>query len=121
MTLGRLDQKKFPFFREATEAANSDIYNNSGFGILTLEVSGAESVSLKVQGCINSEDANKNPIADENLVWSDLAAINTKDFSLGSTISANGIYAISIIGMPKIRVVLESVSGTVNAIGVLEA
>lgn len=121
MALSRLDQKKFPFFREASSAGNSDIFGNNGYDSLTLEVSGATGVSLKVQGCINLEDANKNPIPDANLQWSDLAVINMKNFNVGSSISENGIYAIGVNGLAKIRVVLESVTGSVTVIGTLEA
>ncbi len=121
MVLGKLDQQKFPFFRGASAAATSDIYNNSAYGVLTLEVSGASSISLKVQGCVNVENADKTLIPDNNLVWSDLAVIDTKDYSVGSSITANGIYAIGISGLAKIRVVIESISGTANVIGVMEA
>ena len=122
MALGKLDQKKFPFFRETTSAGASDIFDNYGcYGILTLEVSGATAISLKVQGCINVEDGDKKPIPEEDLEWTDMALINAGDFSVSSSASANGVYSVGISGLTKIRVVIDSVSGAATVIGVMEA
>ena len=121
MVLSKLDQIKFPFFRGVSSASESDFFNNNCYNILTLEVSGAESVSLRVQGCVNIEDSRRVPLDDEDLTWFDLATINAGDFSVTSIITANGIYSIGISGTTKIRVVVDSVSGSATVVGVLEA
>ena len=121
MVLGKLDQKKFPFFRGVSEAAVSDIFNNNMYDSLTLEITGAESIQLRVQGCINVEDANKNPIPEENLEWNDLGLINIKNFTVVESATVNGIYCIGIGGLTKIRVVIESVTGSATVTGVVEA
>lgn len=121
MVLGKLDQKRFPFFREQSSAGVSDIFNNTMYGSLTLEISGVEAIQLKVQGCIKIEDADKNPIPEQDLEWSDLGLIAIKNFTVVETAVANGIYSVSIAGLNKVRVVIESVTGDATVIGVLEA
>ena len=116
MALVKLDQKTFPFFKGATAAGSSDIFNNYGnYTSLSLEVSNATAISLKVQGCINVEG-----IEDANLSWTDLAVINNGDYSVSSNIAANGIYSVGISGLTKIRVVITSITGDVTVIGVME-
>ena len=121
MVLNKLDQTKFPFFRGITGAAESDVFNNNCYNILTLEVSGTDGIALRVQGCVNIEDSRRNPLSDSELTWFDLAVIDAGDFSVSKSITKNGIYSIGISGTTKIRVVADSVSGSLTAIGVLEA
>ena len=121
MPLSKLDQKKFLFFRQATAAGASQSYSNNCYGNMTLEISGdISSISLKVQGCINVEDAEKNIIDDANLDWTNLAVIADKDFAVSEAITAKGIYNVGIIGLARIRIVIESLSGEATVIGVLE-
>ena len=122
MIAARIDQVKFPFFKGVSAAGSSDIFNNIYcYNALTLEVSGSTAVSLKVQGCINTEDVNKQPIPDVNLEWTDLGIINLSDFSVTASATSNGIYSVTIAGIAKVRVVLESVTGSTTVIGVMEA
>ena len=123
MALSKLDQKVFPFFRAANMAGVSDVFSNFNYDLLTIEVSGsAMSVQATIQGCINTVGPNKEPIDNANLEWSDLAVINTADYSVSEKINSKGIFSIGISGLSKIRVVLNNISGgVVNIIGVLEA
>lgn len=70
----------------------------------TLEVQGADTCSITVQGCVNDkEEDNITPLDDENCQWTPLANISVKDYEITETITSDGIYYISLSGIQRIR------------------
>lgn len=98
------------FHNEASTPETSTAIGNPNLGSqITIEVSGADELSLKVQGfCYGSED-------DDN--WTDLAVIDASSLSIKPDITKPGIYFVGIDGVTKIRTDLESVTGEVTVYG----
>lgn len=121
----RTDKQIFPFFDSVktpvSAAGTSEPFRNNGFSTLTLEVSGATSIALSVEGCVNIIKPNGETMTDEECSWTPLAIINMSDFSVLSEIADNGIYAIGINGNARVRVVVSSIEGEAIITGVAEA
>ena len=117
----RADKQIFPFFDSVktpiSAAGTSESFHNNGFSTLMIEVSGASSIDMEIEGCINILDANGEPKEDANCVWTKLGLYNLNDFSFAKKITGNGIYAISIDGTARVRVVVNSVSGNTTILG----
>lgn len=104
-------KKEIKFLDNISAPVNTGmVYDNIVCDILSLETKGtATDYIVKVQGC-NSLDCDE---------WYDVAAINTKDFTIGD-ITKNGIYEIGIESVRKVRVVCTALSsGTLTANGLL--
>ena len=121
----RTDKQIFPFFDSVrtpvSAAGTSEPFRNNGFASLTLEVSGASSIALTVEGCVNIIKPNGEAMSDVECSWTPLAIINMSDFSVLSEIANNGIYAIGISGSARVRVVISSIEGEAIITGVAEA
>lgn len=102
--------QNFKFLEYAKTVTESNVMSNPNNGSqLLLQVTGSGvGVSLKVYGLIDNEKD----------VFFELASINLKDFSTNNAITSNGIYAIGIDGISRIKVKVESItSGNVNVFG----
>ena len=121
----RTDKQIFPFFDSVktpvSTAGTSEAFRNNGFETLILEVSGATSISLTVEGCINIIKPNGETMTDEECSWTPLAIINMTGFEVLSEITSNGIYAIGINGNARVRTVIDSIEGEAVITGVAEA
>lgn len=116
-----LNVKIFPFFDSVktplTSDGTSDSFGNNGYDNLTLEVSGAGSGVFAVQGCVNTLNADGNPLDDEDCAWTTLAVINANSYSKATSIGANGIYYVGVHGVSRVRVAATSVSGPKTIVG----
>ena len=121
--MAKLDVKYFPFFdsvkHPVSEAGESDAFNNNGFSLMTLEISGASAINAKVQGCVNVLNENGDMMEAEDLVWVDLGMFNVQDFKLIKNVEDNGSWFVGIAGFSKIRVNIDSVSGEATVVGTM--
>ena len=120
----RTDKQIFPFFDSVktpiSAAGTSEPFYNNGPSVLNLEVSTSGSVSLTVEGCINILNTDGTTKTDAQCEWTELAIISLSDYSVSSSITAPGIYAIGINGTARVRVVVASASGETTIVGVAE-
>lgn len=86
---------------------------------ILLEVSGVSSISLKVQGCIKYKDADGNMLDDADCIWNDLSLLDAKDYSLKNSITGNGLFIINISGIIRLRLKIESISGSATVVGTM--
>ena len=121
----RTDKQIFPFFDSVksplTAAGTSESFHNSGFSTMILEIANATAISAKVEACVNILKPNGEAMTDNECEWTQLAVIGMSDYAVSDSISDNGIYAIGINGTARVRVVVESVSGSAVITGVAEA
>lgn len=102
----QITQEKL-FFDKATAGGESAVVSLQTEGSMTMEISGdATAVSAIVMGQVyQPEDGGDGG-------WHGIAAVNQKDFSISSaTIGAAGIYTVSVSGLKRLKVVLNSVTG----------
>lgn len=94
----------FKFFENASGSAESNVLNNPNKGgVLTIEVQAAGTISLAIQGLVNTEL--------QNPTYTSLAAIDMNALKKATTITKAGIYAFGVDGINKIKAVLTSGSG----------
>lgn len=89
----------FHFFGEGSGASGTDSpeFHNHNCTDLTLEVKGgAGGFPFTVKGLVD---------LDGEARWSDLAIIDLKDFSVLDKIEKDGLYAIGVGGIQRIKVV----------------
>lgn len=99
--------ENFIFFDNAT-SGESNILTNPNLGSqLVIQVTGT-TFDIEVLG---QADINGDFVA--------LSAINQTNFGVGSHITAAGIYAISVGGIGKIKVRINSATGGVTVFGKL--
>ena len=92
----------FVFLTEASSAQSSNEFAEFSADQLLLEVSGtATSFSLRV--CMYLDNRSGE--------YTDVAVINMTDLSVGESITKKGVYACSIAGSTRIKIILDSVSG----------
>ena len=111
-----LNVQIFPFFDSVknpiTSAGTSTSFNNSGYDRLTLELSGLGSGKIEVQGCVNTLNANGEPMSDSDCTWTTTQILSISDYEMKNKAEANGIYQVTITGFSRIRVKATDVSGT---------
>ena len=102
----------FVFFDENSTSSTSNVLSNpSNASTMTLEVSGS-SFNLKVEGRADFQ-------GEDN--WHELGIIGLKDYSVLSSISEEGIYAIPMDGISQIRLINSGSVGSFKAFGVATA
>lgn len=101
------------FHKNASSPEVSQPIGNVNFGSqITIEVSGAETIQLNVQGTCNTYDDTND--------WHDLAVIDAKSLSVKDSIAEPGVYYVGVDGLSKIRTNLKSTSGEVTVFGVIQ-
>ena len=124
MTGGRVDKQIFQFFDSVkspvTSAGTSDSFFNIGYSSMTLEVSGTGSIAGRVEACMNILNSDGTAKTDAQCTWTTLGILNLTSFAMGTSFSANGVYAFAIDGLARVRVVLTSVSGSATVVGTAE-
>ena len=94
--------KSFKFFDfNSTESVSNILGNPNNGEAITIEVSGADGVSLVVQGRTDLEETN----------WFTLGVINLLDYSIAPKITTSGLYMAPFAGISKIRIVSETPVG----------
>lgn len=94
--------KSFKFFDfDSTEQVSNILGNPNNGEAITIEVSGADGVSLVVQGRTDLEETN----------WFTLGVINLLDYSITPKITASGLYMVPFAGISRVRVVSETPVG----------
>ena len=120
----RIDKQIFPFFDSVknpiSAAGTSESFHNNGFSTMIIEVDASGSASMTVEGCINIIESDGETKEDSDCTWTELAIINLSDYSVLSSITASGIYAVGINGTARVRIVCSSISGTATIVGVAE-
>lgn len=87
-------------------------------GVWNFQVSGAESLDLRVQGALMVCDANGEELTDEEIQWVDLAVIDLGTLGKKTKITSDGIYSLGTEAVLKLRVKVVSVSGSVSIVSV---
>ena len=94
--------KKFVKLFDQATATEDVVIDNVNGDSMSLAVNGIfTSLTLKVQGVDDNE----------NTVYNDIAAIKMSDFSICETITAAGLYEVSIDALAKIKVSITAISG----------
>lgn len=110
-----LNLRTFPFFdsvkNPVKESKTSDSFYNAGYQLMTLEVSGTGTGTLKVQGCVNTMSPNGEQLDDDDCSWTDIKVSEYSSDEKAATISATGIYKVYVAGLSRIRIKAETVSG----------
>lgn len=100
-------------------AATSAPILTSIYSSLALQVSGATSISLIVEGCVDCIDEEDAMLDDSDCVWVALACFSVTDLSMSESIIANGIYKIDVTGLSKARVRVASAAGAAIVTGTI--
>ena len=94
--------RSFKFFDfESTEKVSNILVNPANGEAITIEVSGADGVSLVVQGRTDLEETN----------WFTIGVVSLLDYGISSKITKSGLYMAPIAGVTKIRMVSETPVG----------
>ena len=94
--------QSFKFFDFNSTDQVSNILGNPNNGeAITIEVSGADGVSLVVQGRTDLEETN----------WFTIGVISMLDYSIAPKITSSGLYMVPFAGISKIRIVSETPVG----------
>ena len=94
--------RSFKFFDfESTETVSNVFLNPTNGEAMTIEVSGAEGVSLVVQGRTDLEETN----------WFTIGIISLMDYDIAPKITKSGLYMAPIAGVAKVRMVSETSVG----------
>ena len=116
MVNSNLNVQIFPFFDSVknpiTTDQTSDSFHNNGYDRLTIEVSGSGSGKFEIQGCVNTQGADGQPLDDANCSWTSTKVLDITDYEMKDKIEATGIFQIVITGMSRVRVKATDVSGT---------
>lgn len=110
-----------PFFDSVRTPLSEDktcdgVWTN-GYDTLTIEVSGTGSGTLVVQGCVNTMDANKIQLKDDQVSWTNLYVLDASTYEHKTAIISNGIYHVDIVGISRVRIAATSVSGELTIVG----
>lgn len=98
----------FVFFDDtSTDMVSNEFSVNPNAEALTLQVTGESIPTLTVQGMVDSA-------SDQ---WVPLATLNQSDYALGNTITAAGIFSISVSGVKKVRISSSGAVGGFKAYG----
>lgn len=107
--------QNFVFLDENSSSTTSNsLVVNSNAETLKLSVitlSSGTTPSITVQGMVDRDAAQ----------WFNLAVIKLADYSVASTITAEGIYAVDAQGVKELRVVSGTAAGSVKVMGVAVA
>ena len=94
--------RSFKFFDfESTEKVSNILLNPANGEAITIEVSGADGVSLVVQGRTDLEESN----------WFTIGVVSLLDYDIKPKITTSGLYMAPIAGVAKIRMVSENPGG----------
>lgn len=94
--------QSFKFFDfKSTEQVSNILGNPNNGEAITIEVSGADGVSLVVQGRTDLEETN----------WFTIGAISLLDYSINAKITKSGLYMVPFAGISKVRIVSETPVG----------
>ena len=94
--------RSFKFFDfESTEKVSNILLNPANGEAITIEVSGADGVSLVVQGRTDLEESN----------WFTIGVVSLLDYDIKPKITTSGLYMAPIAGVAKIRMVSENPVG----------
>ena len=101
--------KEFLFLDE-TSSAISNVFAilNQGSS-LNIQVSGASSINIVVEGQLDNQSNS----------WATIAAVNLADLSTTSNITSTGIYSIAVDGLKYVRIKNNGAAGTVRVYGAL--
>lgn len=98
----------FVFFDDtSTDVVSNEFSVNPNAEALTLQVTGESIPTLTVQGVVDST-------SDQ---WVPLATLNQSNYALSNTITAAGIFAISVSGVKKVRISSSGAVGGFKAYG----
>lgn len=107
--------QNFVFLDEnSTSTTSESLVVNSNAETLKLSVialSSGVTPSITVQGMVDR-------VAGQ---WFNLAVVKLADYSVASTISAEGIYAVDAQGVKELRVTSSTAAGSVKVMGVAVA
>ncbi len=123
MAGSNLNKKVFPFFNSVKnpvgKAGTSDALILSYlYSSMNIEVSGVTSGDISVEGCINTLNPDGSVKTDEECSWSKLSLIDLNGMKTIDSIPGDGIYALGVDGMSRVRVVINSISGSATIVGV---
>ena len=92
-------------------AATNASYMNPSLQTIAIEVKGAASPAIQIEGCMDdyNEETRKN-LDDADCTWFPLAIINSADYSVADKIASNGIYYVSIAGTKRFRFNIADIS-----------
>lgn len=98
----------FVFFDDtSTDMVSNEFSVNPNAEALTLQVTGESIPTLTVQGVVDST-------SDQ---WVPLATLNQSNYAFGKTITAAGIFAVSVSGVKKVRISSSGAVGGFKAYG----
>lgn len=101
--------QSFKFFDfNSTEQVSNILGNPNNGEAITIEVSGADGVSLVVQGRTDLEETN----------WFTIGVISMLDYSISPKITASGLYMVPFAGVSKIRILSETPVGGFKVFGI---
>ncbi len=118
-----LQKQIFPFFnsvkKPVTETGTSDSFcANYLYSTMNIEVSGVTSGDIIIEGCINILNKDGSNKKEDECVWTKLSFVDLSTMTLGSSIVSDGIYSVGIDGMSRVRIVINSISGSATIVGV---
>lgn len=92
-------------------AATSASYFNPSLQTIAIEIKGATTPSIAIEGCMDDyNEATKKNLDDADCVWYPLAIISAKDYSVVDKIADNGIYYVSVAGTKRFRFNVADIS-----------
>ena len=123
MASTRVDYKIFPFAdsvkKPISEAGATESFHNHGYRSLTLEVNGdISSINLKIEGCVNIINAEGRSLEDNEVFWIGIPLVDATTGEIVTAVDKKGIYRVDITGLLRVRVNVESISGTASVVGV---
>ena len=123
--LNNLNVKYFPFFGSTktpvSAAGTSDPLFNNGYDLMILEVSGeCSAIDLTVEGCVNQLNAQEQSLPETDCEYSNLTILTSNDFSIINKIESKGVYYIPVLGRTRVRVKINSITGSAIILGALE-
>lgn len=79
----------------------------------SLEIVGATTISITVEGCVNATNVDTGTqLNDGEITWTKLATISATSLEKVDTLNKNGIYYIDLSGIQRVRLNVTSISGT---------
>lgn len=79
----------------------------------SLEIVGATTFSITVEGCVNATNVDTGAqLTDNEITWTKLATISATSLEKVDTLNKNGIYYIDLSGIQRVRLNVTSISGT---------
>lgn len=100
-----------------TAATESSSFYNNQYEQLLVNISGVTALNLIVEGCVQYNDASGNILEDAECSWTTLSNINLQTLAFSTSINNNGLFAVNISGVIRLRIRVVSVTGSATITG----